>query len=506
MIKRRSLLLGGLGTVAAAALTGGARAGATTLAGPKWDTLRAKLTGTLVLPSDSAYPVAKQLFWGMYDSISPQAVAYCQTAADVVSSVQFAQANGIRAIPRSGGHSFGGYSTGTGLIVDVSRINGAQMGASTVKVGGGAAAVDVLSALSPYGVAVPAGSHSSVGLGGYIQGGGSGWLTRTAGLASDRVVSAQVVLANGRLVTASASQNPQLYWALRGGGGGNFGIVTQYELNPVPVTTMTNFTYVFPWDAAEALLTAWQQWALRLPDEISSALNFLLQDAGPGKVPAVYAIGVSFGSDTALKAQLDALVAAVGTQPLAAYVTPGGYYNSMMSWFRCSQLTVQQCHRIGTTPDGQIDREPYSLNRNRLLKDPIPADKARALLAAFDANRTAGHLRVVSYSMLGGQANALSRTSTAFVHRDTQFLLDIATELFTPVPGPQDAQAARTWVDDGFAVIDSVSNGESYQNFIDPALPDWRKAYYAENYSALVAAKHCYDPYNYFRFAQGIGA
>lgn len=502
-------MLGGIGAAAAVGSVTVPRtlaSAASRRTGPNWDALGARLTGDLVLPSDTGYPVAKQIFWGMYDTVDPAAIAYCETTADARACVGFARANGIRAVARSGGHSFAGYSTGPGLVVDVSRINQVSIGASTVSVGGGTALVDALVALGPSGLAIPGGSHPSVGAGGFIQGGGSGWLTRTAGMASDRVAGAEVVLADGSVVYCSAREHPDLYWALRGGGGGNFGIVTRYDMRPVTVPTMTNFTYTWTWDQAAALWNGWQGWTLGLPDEISSALNVLLEDAAPGAVPSVYAIGTSVGSPDDLATHLADLVDAVGVPPTATYVTPLSYQDAMMSWFQCSQLSVQQCHRIGTNPVAQIPREPYSLNRNRLIGTPIPAAGIDDLLTTFDAGRTAGHLRVASYTNLGGAANAVPRDATAFVHRDSLFLLDFATELFTSIPSPADALAARLWVDNGFAAMDRLSDGESYQNFIDPALGDWRQSYYAENYTRLVEVKRRYDPYDYFRFAQGVGA
>jgi FAD/FMN-containing dehydrogenase len=494
-MERRSFLRASAGAVALAGLTG--RPARTSAArGPDWDRLRRELSGDLVLPSDSGYPQAKQVYWTEFNSASPPAVAYCQTTPDVSRCVTFARESGLRAIPRSGGHSIAGYSTGDGIVVDVSRLNSMSLSEHAATVGAGAEQIDVMAALSPHGVALPSG----------VQGGGIGWQTRKSGMACDSLVAAEVVLADGRVVTCSEQAEQPLFWALRGGGGGNFGIVTKYVMAPQPVATMSNFTLTWPWEDAARVFSGWQQWSVSSPDDLVSGPVFELPDAAPGNVPAVVMLGAWQGKPADLNGLLDELVAAIGATPAVRSVTPLSYHDAMLQWYGCSDITVQECHLAGTNPVAKVPRFPFILDRSRLFSQPISESGINAILTAFDANRKAGHVRELRLIALGGKVNAIARDATAYVHRDSQFTVIFINGLQNSLPSPDDVAAARTWVDNGFATIDPYSNGESYQNFIDPALSDWRQSYYAENYPRLVRIKQHYDPDNFFHFAQSIGA
>ncbi|MEK8108300.1 FAD-dependent oxidoreductase [Micromonospora sp. M12] len=199
----------------------------------KWSRLRHHLHGRLVLPSEADYQKAKQLYQVQFDDTSPRAVAYCASATDVALCLRFAQDHGIPVAARSGGHSAGIFHD-PGLVIDVSELNAVALGNGSVTLGPGAQLIDIMNTLSPSGLGISGGYCPTVAAGGFLQGGGMGLFTRSIGMASDKVTSARVVLANGTVVTASPTQNPDLYWALRGGGGGNFGIVTSYEITPSP--------------------------------------------------------------------------------------------------------------------------------------------------------------------------------------------------------------------------------------------------------------------------------
>jgi FAD/FMN-containing dehydrogenase len=294
MVSRRSLIRGGAAvTLAAAGLTGTLPAlSAHATSAPNWALLQSKLSGTLVLPSSTTYGTAKQISWKEYDAVNPSAIAYCVNEADVRQCLKFARANGIPATPRSGGHSFMGFSLTTGLVIDVSRLNGVSANGNTVKLGGGALQIDLISGLAGTGLALPGGLFPTVGAGGFIQGGGIGWQTRYLGVASDTLSSARVVLADGSAVTASANQNADLFWALRGGGGGNFGVVTSYNLTAAAVPTLSRFNLTWTWDQAADVLTAWQPWAIAAPRQLSSGPVLALFDAASGAIPTVSVAGV----------------------------------------------------------------------------------------------------------------------------------------------------------------------------------------------------------------------
>jgi FAD/FMN-containing dehydrogenase len=343
-----------------------------------------------------------------------------------------------------------------------------------------------------------------VGAGGFIQGGGIGWQTRYLGVASDTLSSARVVLADGSAVTASANQNADLFWALRGGGGGNFGVVTSYNLTAAAVPTLSRFNLTWTWDQAADVLTAWQPWAIAAPRQLSSGPVLALFDAASGAIPTVSVAGVWYGPPADLPAHLNALISAVGHAPAARTGSDDTYTAGMLGWYNCSSLTVSQCHLEGTTGDGQLRRFGWSFDRSRLFGEAIPAAGINALLAAFDADRLAGHSRFIRGLVLGGRANDPARTETAYVHRDTEFVLSIATGLASGTPSEADKTAARNWAGATYNAVNPYSNGESYVNYLDRTLTNWADPYYKENYPRLQRVKHRYDPTNYFTFAQSI--
>jgi len=254
----------------------------------RWDRLGRHLRGELVTPSDPRYERARVGYWAQFDHVRPGAVAYCETPADVAACLAFCQDADVPAVPRSGGHSLGGYSTTEGLVVDVSRMSRVRTertgDAVTAVVGAGARQVDALLALWDDGVVVPGGMCPTVSLGGFVSGGGFGWLTRKHGMASDHVLAAEVVLADGRVVRCSESAEPELFWALRGAGGGNFGVITEYEMRVRRVPRLVAFHLRWPGDAAADVIAAWQRWVVDGPDELGTGLTVTASGGEPGTV------------------------------------------------------------------------------------------------------------------------------------------------------------------------------------------------------------------------------
>jgi FAD/FMN-containing dehydrogenase len=505
MISRRSLLRTALAT---SAVTAGVTPqwNARSRSRERWLRLRRRLDGDLILPGDTAYPTARQLDNGYFDTVEPSAIAYCATVADVRAVLRFAQDEDVATAVRSGGHSAAGYSTTTGVVLDVSRLDRIEVGPSTVSLGPGTQGVDLVAALAPYGAAAVTGNCPTVCAGGYLQGGGIGPLARKYGVASDRVVAAQVVLADGRVERVSAHHEPELFWALWGGGGGNFGVVTRFEIRPAAVDRMVTYSLVWPWSRAAQVIAAFQPWLRRAPHDLAGNLNLVVQNAFPGAVPSVSVSGGWFGGGPeSLIPYLDALIAAVGTAPVRNQVDDLTYSQAMMRYFGCADRTVDQCHRAGTTPEALLPRHSYVVNRGRLLDGPLPPAAVDALLAAFESAPTAGQLRVVSWAGLGGRINEVDPAATAYVHRSAQFYVAVTAGLPTFTPSSVEETASRSWADGCFAVI-APHGAEGQVNFIDPALPDWRTAYYGANYSRLARIKRRYDPHGFFRFPQAVGS
>ena len=192
----------------------------------------------------------------------PAAIARCANAADVAACVDWARAAGAPITARSGGHSYAGYSSGSGLVVDLGALSSVTVdtGAASAVVGAGTQLIDVYAGLQPHGVAIPGGSCPTVGIGGLTLGGGMGVVGRAFGLTCDNLLAADVVLADGRTVHCDAAHDADLYWALRGGGGGNFGIVTAFTFRTHPATQATLYSFHWDWSRAAKVVAAWMDW------------------------------------------------------------------------------------------------------------------------------------------------------------------------------------------------------------------------------------------------------
>jgi len=238
--------------------------------------LREAVRGEIVTPADSGYAEASRIWNGAHDGRRPALVVRCTGAADVIAAVGFARSNDLTIAVRGGGHSIAGFSTNdNGIVIDLSLMNGVHVDASArrANVGAGAVWADVDHETQAHGLATTGGLVSSTGVAGFTLGGGIGWLMRKCGLACDNLVGADVVMADGRFVHASESENADLFWGLRGGGG-NFGIVTQFEFELHAVGPIVYAGPIFySADADGDLLRLFREWAPGASDDITAILN-----------------------------------------------------------------------------------------------------------------------------------------------------------------------------------------------------------------------------------------
>jgi FAD/FMN-containing dehydrogenase len=446
------------------------------------------------------------VYLGEYSAVRPAGVAYCRTAEDVRTCLRFAQDHGVAVRTRSGGHNLAGWSTGEGLVIDLSAFDHVGVGSTTVRVGPGVKAIDALAALEPYNRQIVTGTCPTVCPGGFISGGGVGHQTRKYGTGSDRLVSARVMLADGRLVHASATERPELFWALRGGGGGNFGIVLDFEVRPIAQPRGVFFDTVWSWDKAQEVLEAWQEWSVSSPYDLGSALLVALPDAASGNTPTIMITGAYWGQQSALEAGLDAMAAQAGTKPVSREVKELPYGDVMRRVYGCGQMTTRECHLVGQNPDAKLPRNGLLRERTRIFDRPVTGSILADALASYDQDRQAGQTRFLSFTATGGKANEASRTETAYWHRTAQFMTGFAAMTQSPTL-PADEEAAMVdWVDRGFRTLEPASTGEAYINFPDPRLTDWKRAYYGDNYARLLRVKTSYDPTNLFHHGQSVGS
>ena len=463
--------------------------------GPNWTSLSSLMTGTVVLPSDAAFAQAAPVFNAVYDATVPQALVRCANTQDVALALAFAHENSLPLTVRSGGHGYTGNSATTGMVIDVGPMSTITVGSGTATIGAGAKLVDIYDQLSSQGVCIPSGTCPTIGIAGITQGGGIGVVDRAYGLTCDSLVSAQVVLADGTVVTADADTHADLFWALRGGGGGNFGIVTSMTFNTFATSDLTSFFANFAWTDAAAVLAAWQAWPQTLPDTVWSGL--VMGTSSP--TPVIQVSGMFIGTDTDFAPIWAQFLAAAGVTPTSYSAQVQSFHDAMLA--SCSGETVSQCHLASETSDGEVARASFVASSD-FFNTALPSAGIQALIAAVNTQETTGEI-IVIMDLMGGAINRVAPDATAFVHRNSIFSAQYYISGPVGVTPTQVAEAQS--IVSGFRTTMSTwSSGEAYQNYLDPSLVNWQQAYYGANYARLVQVKAAYDPTQVFKPVQGI--
>lgn len=461
-----------------------------------WRSLAGGLQGTLIRPDQSGYAQARELYNPEFDRIHPAAVAYCASAADVQRCIDFVRRHPLDIALRSGGHSYAGYSTTTGLVVDVSRLHAVlpDSAAATAQVGAGARMIDIYAGLAAAGVCVPGASCPTVGIAGLALGGGLGVLDRKLGLTLDNTLAVQIVTADGVVRTVDADHDPDLFWACRGGGGGNFGAVVGFRFRTHPTGDLALFDLQWDWAGADQAIPAWLAWASAGPDALWS--NCVLTTGNP---PRLEMSGVFQGTPQDLSVLLDALQTSAGAAPRARQVWQSGFLTAMLSEAGCANRTVTQCH-LSSTPGGELGRTAFAAKSDFLAR-PLSSSGVTALLDAVASHGGGGGGLLLDAS--GGAINRVAPDATAFCHRNDLCSLQYYTS-WSETATASVRNAQRAWLTHAWQSMRPHVSGYAYQNYIDPQLPDWAHAYYGANLPRLERVKRRYDPDNLFRFAQSI--
>jgi FAD/FMN-containing dehydrogenase len=427
-------------------------------------------------PGDSGYDTARKPAIARFTDVRPAAVVRCAGADDVAAAIALARADGLPVAVRSGGHCFAGRSSTTGVVIDVSPIDAIAVADGEATIGAGARLGAVYEALDAHGVTVPAGCGTDVGVSGLTLGGGLGLLGRMHGLTSDRLLGAEVVLADGRAVVCDADREPDLFWALRGGGAGGFGVVTALRLATLPAPAVaTRLHAEWPVGAAAAVTMAWQEWAPDGPDELAATLLL-----GPGGATLT-------GAFVGPEAQAKRLVAEL-PDPATVRLEPGPYH-----------AVKRALAGMGGVDDALSAGHAYS--RSELFDRSLPADAIDGLVANLRA-APAGTACELDLTPMGGAYNRVAEDATAFAHRGARFVLK-----HTAVVAPDaDAAPARDWLERSFALVHAHGSGRVYPNFPEPGLDGWAHAYHAANEPRLRAVKARYDPGDVFRGPQTVRA
>lgn len=484
---------------------------------PPWDTLRRRLDGGQVLtqadvPSGPGLFNTARLGWNSrFAAVLPQAIVRCATARDVAETIAFADRYGIELAVRSGGHCFAGHSTGRGVVVDVSPMRSVRVDGDVAAIGAGARLGHVYERLDERGRTIPGGTCPSVGVAGLTLGGGLGILGRRYGVTSDRLTAAQVVLASGDVVDCDERRQPDLFWALRGAGTGNFGIVTSLSFRTVPVPASTWSVHAtWPVAAAAEIIDAWQHWAPAAHDEVAASLKITAPAAAnPCSTPAasadLYVTGNGSGTDVAIA---DQVISRAGTRPMLVTRQRGPFRTARRFWAELDTDGNQPAasHPRGSKPAGGLaagPERPFLFCRSEFFNRPLPGDAITRLLAVFAGEREPGVSYELDFMPWAGAYNRTSPDTTAFVHRDGLFQLKHSAVAEPPVPaGAQNA--AHRWVTRSWATTHPCGSGLVFPNFADPDLDSPADRYYGSNLARLRLIKQHYDPGGLFRHPQSI--
>ena len=446
--------------------------------------LQAGLRGELIQPGDKGYETARKVYNAMIDR-HPRLIARCVDVADVIAAVNFARENELTLAVRGGGHNGGGLGVWNGgLVIDLSRMKGVRVDPErrTVRVEGGCTWGDVDHATHAFGLATPSGIISTTGVGGLTLGGGLGHLTRKCGLAIDNLLAVDVVLAEGRLVTASSDENEDLFWAVRGGGG-NFGVVTSFLFKLHPISTIIAGPTLWPLEQAPEVMRWYRDFITEAPEDLNGFFAFLTVPPAPPfpqhlhleKMCGVvwcYTGPAERAEEVFGPVQEFGPPALHGIQPMPYPALQSAFdalYPPGLQWYWRADF-------VNELSDEAIERHVEHGSR-------LPTMQSTMHLYPID-----------------GAAHRVGKNDTAFSYRDARW-----AEVIVGVdPHPANAQSIKEWTVAYWDALHPYSAGGAYVNFMMDEGQERIRATYRDNYERLVEVKNEYDPTNLFRINQNI--
>jgi FAD/FMN-containing dehydrogenase len=414
--------------------------------------------------------------------IAPQVRVVASSSQAVGSAIRWATGNGVSFAIRSGGHSYEGLSQNAGLVIDVRGMSAIALSGDkkSVSIGSGASLGSVYKALAPSRLAIPAGSCFPVGVAGHSLGGGFGLLGRPLGLACDSILSMEVVDPSGNVLDVSAQENPDLFWALRGGGNGSFGVVTTFNFRTSPVSMVSKFAITWNKTVAQAtkIVLAWQDWLEALPPAITCTLHLTKE----GSLIRVHIAGLSVDSRGKLNAELNRLQKLAGAAQQV----------------NTNTLTFAQAATI-FNGGGPAYESILMKGKSDYVTDAMTERGVSTLLAGIVKAPGVIALLLDSY---GGAINKIAPDATAFVHRGTtRYLMQYYMDWTYPAASDANINMMRTL----YAAMRPYVSGQSYVNYCDLDLGEgYAKAYWGDNLPRLMKIKTAFDPNNVFKHAQSV--
>jgi FAD/FMN-containing dehydrogenase len=451
-----------------------------TLANTPWRELLARLQGHLILPDDPAYDPARTVFYGGSDR-RPAAIAQVVNAQDVSAVITFARTYGLDLAIRSGGHSLVHHSLSDGgVVIDLRQMREITIdpASRTAWAETGLTAAEFTNAADRYDLALSFGDTGSVGIGGITLGGGIGYLVRKHGLTIDSLLAAEIVTAAGQILTVDATHHPELFWALRGGGG-NFGVVTRFKFQLHPLGQVFGGMLILP--AAADVITGFMAAAQAAPDELSTILNVMPAPPMPFLPPEAQ------GKLIALALLVYAGDAAEGERVVAPLRQLAPPLADMLRPMRYPEMFQPEDDTYHPTAVSQV-----------MFLDHVDAAAAATILAHLEAGDAP--MRIVQLRALGGALARVPEEATAFEHRQSKIMASVAAFY----DRPEEQRRRQTWVNDFTAALQQDDRG-AYVNFLGASGPARVHAAYPERtWRRLAAVKARYDPTNLFHLNHNI--
>ncbi|GGJ32643.1 FAD-binding oxidoreductase [Deinococcus roseus] len=444
-----------------------------------------RLTGRVIQPADPGFEAARQNFNERIQK-HPKVVVFCQNTMDVQNAVRYARAHSLPVAARCGRHNYENFSLiDDGLVIDVSDLTTLHIDAElqTLDVGSGTQLIEIYTKVSQQGFAFPGGICPTVGISGLTLGGGIGLLTRWLGMTCDSLLEVELVNAQGEVLVAHAEQHPDLFWACRGGGGGNFGVLTRLKFQLHKIEEVSIFQAAWEWKDLPAVIQNWQRWGQNLDPRLTSIL--MLHGPDKKEPGSAIASGMFVGSREDLQQNLDGLLV-LPPQDLKVQTMP---YLEGLNFF---------------TGDPQPDWAAYWHGSHRKFKNTsafayqlLPEEGIETIVKHLEKSPAADNL--VQFETLGGRVSQVPVEATAFPHRAAQFSLQYQAYW------AEDSEEKEhlDWVN-GFRKDMLPYTRGAYMNYPDVDIEDFGEMYYGPNLQRLQQVKASYDPEGFFGFAQSI--
>ncbi|MCE8530771.1 FAD-binding oxidoreductase [Ruegeria pomeroyi] len=468
---------------------------------PKYaEELQKRILGTVVLPGDPEYDTDRMLSNPRF-SAYPQVIVYCEVETDVAECLRVARALSMAVVVRSGGHSTAGFSSQNGFLIDVSRMNDVCVSPEALRawVGPGTKFGKFNAKLLPYNLHTPGGACPDVCVGGYMQGGGYGFTARIFGMNCDQVEEIRVMMTDGRIVHANAEVNPDLFWAVRGGTGSNFGVLLGVKYRLYRSSTFAGFSVRWSMqtdagvqDAATSL--AWLQenfMRTGAPDTMGYQMIWAFEGPeGQTKEPVLLMRGMYRGTREDLQEKLAPVLALPGATLQALY-DPQQYID-------LNRILLSEPYEVPEFPADMSPMPPPEAKISRYVAKPIDAAGWKTLLDYFRTSPSP--YTIAAMEIYGGAIARMPKSETAFFHRDVY--CDLFFDVFWLTE--QEKETMLAFIAGWEAAFAPHWTGQSYQNYPSPDNPGFADEYWGDTYWLLRLIKHKYDPLNLLRFPQSI--